>query len=120
MVTMFDYFGDELGNLPVEPHLINNYKDIKEIELIRAEREKNLSPFAMRTENSRGRRIPEDPCEIRSPYERDLGRIIFSQSFRRLTDLPYSARSSLGSLPVSRIRVPTRPVLPSMMLLRNS
>ena len=84
MDSLFDMFGDALGNLPVEPQLINNYKDLKEIELIRQEREKNLSPFAMRTENSRGRKTAEEPCTIRSPYERDLGRIIFSQSFRRL------------------------------------
>lgn len=84
MDSLFDLFGDALGNLPVEPHLIDNYKDAREIELIRNEREKTLSPFAMRTGNSRGRLIPEEPCQIRSPYERDLGRIIFSQSFRRL------------------------------------
>lgn len=84
MDSLFDIFGDALGNIPIEPHLINNYKDLKEIELIRNEHEKYLSPFAMRTVNSRGRKNPEDPCEIRSPYERDLGRIIFSQSFRRL------------------------------------
>ena len=84
MDSLFDLFGDALGNLPSEPHLINNYRDAREIELIRNEREKTLSPFAMRTENSRGRLVPEEPCVIRSPYERDLGRIIFSQSFRRL------------------------------------
>lgn len=82
--SLFDIFGDKLGNVPAEPQLVNNYKDAKELELIRIEREKNLSPFAMRTENSRGRKNPEEPCAIRSPYERDLGRIIFSQSFRRL------------------------------------
>jgi dGTPase len=84
MDSLFDIFGDALGNIPSEPHLINTYKDAREIELIRNEREKTFSPFAMRTENSRGRIIPEEPCPIRSPYERDLGRIIFSQSFRRL------------------------------------
>ncbi|MBR1797366.1 MAG: HD domain-containing protein [Clostridiales bacterium] len=84
MDSLFDIFGDELGNIPSEPHLIDNYRDAREIELIRNEREKNLSPFAMRTEKSRGRKVPEEPCTIRSPYERDLGRIIFSQSFRRL------------------------------------
>ena len=84
MDNLFDFFGDALGNLPVEPHLINNYRDARTIELIRSEREKTLSPFAMRTDKSRGRIHQEEPCAIRSPYERDLGRIIFSQSFRRL------------------------------------
>ena len=82
--SLFDIFGDALGQIPAEPQLINNYKDVKEIEIIRNESEKSLSPFAMRTKNSRGRRFDDEPCTIRSPYERDLGRIIFSQSFRRL------------------------------------
>ena len=84
MESLFDLYQDAFVNIPEQPHLIDNYKDIREIELIRSEREKTLSPFAMKTANSRGRRKDEDPCSIRSPYERDLGRIIFSQSFRRL------------------------------------
>jgi len=81
---LFDIFKDELGEIPVQPQLTDNYKDAGEIELIRSERESHLSPFAMKTCNSKGRLVPEDPCSIRSPYERDMGRIIFSESFRRL------------------------------------
>ena len=84
MESLFDIFGDAMGNIPSQPHLIDNYKDARELELIRNERERNLSPYAMRSSNTRGRIVPEDPCAIRSVYERDLGRIIFSQSFRRL------------------------------------
>ena len=43
-----------------------------------------LSPFAMRTEDTRGREFPCPPSESRSEYQRDRDRIIHSQSFRRL------------------------------------
>ncbi len=50
-----------------------------------AERERLLlSPRATRTENSRGREIPLEPCPMRSEFQRDRDRIIHSQSFRRL------------------------------------
>ena len=38
----------------------------------------------MRSSSSRGRVKPEPDCKIRSVYERDTGRIIYSQAFRRL------------------------------------
>ncbi len=43
-----------------------------------------LSPKAALTSQSRGRRIPEEPCPIRTCYQRDRDRIIHSKSFRRL------------------------------------
>jgi dGTPase len=46
--------------------------------------EKNLSPFAARSNCSVGRRIPEEPCRIRTAYQRDRDRIIHSKAFRRL------------------------------------
>lgn len=84
MESLFDIFGDELGNINDGPQLIDNFRDTSTIELIRNQRESHFSPYAQKTCNSRGRLREEEPCPIRSPYERDLGRIIFSQSFRRL------------------------------------
>ena len=84
MDSLFDIYGDQLGIIAEQPQLINNYKDTSTIEFIRNQRESHLSPYAQKTCNSRGRIKPEEPCLIRSAYERDLGRIIFSQSFRRL------------------------------------
>jgi len=43
-----------------------------------------LAPWAMRAEESRGRRYPEPPHPYRSVYARDRDRIIHSRAFRRL------------------------------------
>jgi dGTPase len=43
-----------------------------------------LSPFAARSRESRGRRIPIAPCDIRTEFQRDRDRILHSKSFRRL------------------------------------
>ena len=51
---------------------------------IKEEQERNLSPFAARSHESRGRLLPEDECTVRTIFERDAGRIIFSMEFRRL------------------------------------
>ncbi len=50
-----------------------------------AERESLLlSPYATKTEQSRGRDIPMEPCPMRSEFQRDRDRITHCQSFRRL------------------------------------
>jgi dGTPase len=46
--------------------------------------EENLSPYAARSIASRGRRMPEQPCPLRTSFQRDRDRIIFSNAFRRL------------------------------------
>jgi dGTPase len=43
-----------------------------------------LAPWAMRAENSRGRRYPEQAHPYRSEYARDRDRIIHARAFRRL------------------------------------
>ncbi len=43
-----------------------------------------LSPFACKADESRGRRMPEEHCDIRTVFQRDRDRIIHSKSFRRL------------------------------------
>lgn len=82
--NLFDMYESEFSQVKFEPFLINNEKDMQYLSLLRDNREKNLSPFAFKTKNTRGRLIDEAPCTIRSCFERDYGRIIFSQSFRRL------------------------------------
>lgn len=55
---------------------------------IREEREefenKNLSKYASLSSKSKGRDTYEEPCEIRTCYQRDRDRIIHCKSFRRL------------------------------------
>lgn len=43
-----------------------------------------LSPAAAFSDGAGNRRIPEDACDIRTCFQRDLDRIIHSKSFRRL------------------------------------
>lgn len=45
---------------------------------------KNLSPFAQLSIHSRGRQIIEIECDIRTKYQRDKDRIVYSKAFRRL------------------------------------
>src|SRR5437764_11035876 len=43
-----------------------------------------FASYAMRPEQSRGRRYPESEHSYRSPFQRDRDRIIHSRAFRRL------------------------------------
>jgi dGTPase len=43
-----------------------------------------LSPFAAKAAESRGRFLFEEPCDIRTDFQRDKDRIIHSKAFRRL------------------------------------
>ena len=43
-----------------------------------------LSPLAVRSYETRGRERPEEPCPLRTPFQRDRDRILHSKPFRRL------------------------------------
>ena len=45
---------------------------------------RNLSEFATLSVNSKGRKVEEEKCPIRTDFQRDKDRIIYSKSFRRL------------------------------------
>src|SRR4051794_2498706 len=52
---------------------------------VRANEEAWLSPLAVRSyEAERGRDHEEDPCRLRTPFQRDRDRIVHSKAFRRL------------------------------------
>lgn len=46
--------------------------------------EAGLSPLAQRSTASRGRERAEQPCLLRTPFQRDRDRIVHSKAFRRL------------------------------------
>ncbi|PLX81813.1 MAG: deoxyguanosinetriphosphate triphosphohydrolase [Desulfuromonas sp.] len=43
-----------------------------------------LSPYACMSAQSAGRRLPEEPCPVRTAFQLDRDRILHSKSFRRL------------------------------------
>ena len=51
---------------------------------IRAHEEAWLSPLAVRSFETRGRAEPEEPCGVRTPFQRDRDRLVHSKPFRRL------------------------------------
>jgi dGTPase len=46
--------------------------------------EESLSPFAVRSLETRGRALPEDESSVRTPFQRDRDRVVHSKPFRRL------------------------------------
>ena len=46
--------------------------------------EASLSPHAVRSLETRGRERPEEPCGVRTEFQRDRDRIVHSKPFRRL------------------------------------
>ena len=62
---------------------------------LRYERE-FLSPYAMRSEETKGRQKEIEPCAVRTEYQRDRDRIIHCKSFRRLKHKTQVFLSPLG------------------------
>ena len=60
-------------------HVVDTFAD-----RIRAIEERDLSPLAVRSYDTRGRLKPEDECGVRTPFQRDRDRIVHSKPFRRL------------------------------------
>jgi dGTPase len=65
--------------------------------------EKNLAPYASKSKMSRGRRNPEEPCTLRTAFQRDRDRIIHCNSFRRLKHKTQVFISPLGDHYVTRL-----------------
>ena len=53
-------------------------------EQMQARERDTLSPLACQSAQSRGRVRPEAECGIRTPFQRDTDRIVYSKAFRRL------------------------------------
>ncbi len=53
-------------------------------EQLEEREERELHPRAARSRHTRGRLRPEEPCPVRTAFQRDRDRIIHSKAFRRL------------------------------------
>jgi dGTPase len=51
---------------------------------VRELEERSLSTLAVRSYENRGRAEAEEPCRLRTPFQRDRDRIVHSKAFRRL------------------------------------
>ncbi len=74
-----------------------------DIRLRLEEREESLSPYAMRSRLSKGRMRPEEPCPMRTDFQRDRDRIIHCKAFRRLKHKTQVFIAPLGDHYVTRL-----------------
>lgn len=62
--------------------------ELAELDTVRSriehEEQERLSPCAVMSSQSRGRRLPEQPSPVRTDFSRDRDRILHSKAFRRL------------------------------------
>lgn len=67
------------------------------------EREESLSPYATRSTQSLGRRVPEEPSTLRTEFQRDRDRIIHCKAFRRIKHKTQVFIAPLGDHYVTRL-----------------
>ena len=65
------------------PEVVGRVADVFEAR-VREQEESWLSPLAVRSYETRGRAAAEEPCSLRTPFQRDRDRIVHSKAFRRL------------------------------------
>jgi len=80
---------------------MEEFKSIKE-KTYKMEQE-FLSPFAAKSNATKGRDIYETPCEMRTEYQRDRDRIIYSKAFVRLKNKTQVFFSPEGDHYVTRL-----------------
>ncbi|MCL0094397.1 deoxyguanosinetriphosphate triphosphohydrolase [Dehalococcoidales bacterium] len=73
------------------------------VRQIAEEREESLSPYAVKSKLSLGRLKPEEPCPVRTAFQRDRDRIIHSKAFRRLKHKTQVFIAPLGDHYVTRL-----------------
>ncbi len=73
------------------------------IRQLTEEKEEGLSPYAVKSRLSRGRLKPDEPCPVRTVFQRDRDRIIHSKAFRRLKHKTQVFIAPLGDHYVTRL-----------------
>jgi dGTPase len=73
------------------------------IRQLTEEREESLSPFAQKSRLSQGRLRHEEPCPVRTDFQRDRDRILYSNAFRRLKHKTQVFIAPLGDHYVTRL-----------------
>ena len=73
------------------------------IRQLSEEREENLSPYAVKSKLSQGRLRYEEPCPLRTAFQRDRDRIIHCKAFRRLKHKTQVFIAPLGDHYVTRL-----------------
>ena len=73
------------------------------IRQLAEEKEESLSPLAQKSRLSRGRLEYEEPCPIRTDFQRDRDRILYSNAFRRLKHKTQVFMAPLGDHYVTRL-----------------
>ncbi|MFC1864518.1 deoxyguanosinetriphosphate triphosphohydrolase [Chloroflexota bacterium] len=73
------------------------------VRQIAEEKEESLSPYAIKSKQSRGRLRDEEPCPVRTAFQRDRDRIIHSKAFRRLKHKTQVFIAPLGDHYVTRL-----------------
>jgi len=72
-------------------------KDFSILKDFEERERKFMSPFGCLSAASRGRLKPEDPCSVRTAFQLDRDRIVYSKSFRRLKHKTQVFLSPLGA-----------------------
>jgi len=73
------------------------------IRQIIEEKEESLSPYAVKSKLSRGRLKYEEPCPVRTDFQRDRDRVTHSKAFRRLKHKTQVFIAPLGDHYVTRL-----------------
>lgn len=73
------------------------------IRQVAEDREESLSPCAAKSKLSLGRLRPEEPCSVRTAFQRDRDRIIHCKAFRRLKHKTQVFIAPLGDHYVTRL-----------------
>jgi dGTPase len=62
-----------------------------------------ISPYGCLSADTRGRKTPEEPCPIRTPFQVDRDRIVYSNAFRRMKYKTQVFLSPLGDVYRTRL-----------------